>query len=77
MTTLSYHLEEAGTVVLGIYDLRGRIVRTLVHGRSGRGTHDVVWDGRNDAGHEVSGGVYFARIRAGSESDTRKIVMLR
>ncbi|MFH1278282.1 MAG: FlgD immunoglobulin-like domain containing protein [Candidatus Eisenbacteria bacterium] len=76
-TTLSYRLEKADTVVLGIHDLKGRLVRTLVRGRSAPGTHDVVWDGRDDAGHPVSGGVYFARIRAGDESDTRKIVLLR
>ncbi len=58
-TTIRYQLPAASCVRLGIYDILGRRVRTLVQRQEGAGYHRVVWDGRNAAGAPVSSGVYF------------------
>jgi len=55
----------------------GRLVRQLVDGVIETGTHAVVWDGLSLRGTGAPSGVYFAELRVGRESDTRKLVMLR
>lgn len=53
-------------VSLKIYDVSGRLVRTLVSGTQAPGPYPVVWDGRDDAGRGVGSGNYFARLNVGS-----------
>jgi hypothetical protein len=77
-TTISYDVPPGGAnVTIRIYDASGRVVRTLVDDRRAAGTHDTVWDGRNDAGTTVSSGVYFYRMVAGSFSEARRMVLLK
>ncbi|MBD3221941.1 SUMF1/EgtB/PvdO family nonheme iron enzyme, partial [bacterium] len=72
-TTLSFSLERAGRVRLGIYDVRGRLVASLVDGPMAGGEHAVVWHGRDDAGQTVSSGTYFVRMVTADRSQTRTI----
>ncbi|HUV36699.1 MAG TPA: FlgD immunoglobulin-like domain containing protein, partial [Patescibacteria group bacterium] len=61
-----------------IYDVAGRLVRTLWDDTCKPGIYTHTWDGRNSNGHPVSGGVYFCRLTfdGGSEEITRKLVLL-
>lgn len=76
-TRISYTLLEPGPLTLSIYDIRGRLVRTLVDGFRTPGTHSTGWGGRNDAGVRVSSGVYFARLYKDGEAVSRRIVFLK
>lgn len=76
-TEITYGLPVASYVRLTVYDLRGRRVRTLVDGDEPAGYRVVQWDGRNDAGLEVSGGVYFYVLKAGGHSEVRKMTRLK
>jgi hypothetical protein len=64
-------------VHLQIFDVRGRLVRTLVDGEREPGEHVAHWDGRNAAGAEVAAGIYFARLSAPPHEAVRKLVRLR
>ena len=66
-----------GLVSLRVFDVQGRLVRTLVNGPVEAGTHTVTWNGRNDQEREVSAGVNFYSLEAGEESATRKMILLR
>jgi flagellar hook assembly protein FlgD len=76
-TTIHFELPEGGHVELAIYDAAGRYVRTLVTRRLRAGPHAVQWDGRDQIGQQAASGVYFARLRAGDENQSRKLVMLK
>ncbi|HKW14425.1 MAG TPA: FlgD immunoglobulin-like domain containing protein [Candidatus Krumholzibacteria bacterium] len=76
-TAIRFTLAARQNVTLSVYDVSGRLVRTLVSGAQEMGTHSVTWDGRDSAGSTVSSGVYFYRLDAGKFSDTRKMVMLK
>lgn len=76
-TTTEYALPDDGPVRIEVYDLGGRQVATLFDGRRVAGRHQVTWRGRNDAGTQVAGGVYFLRIVAGSHVAARKMTLTR
>ena len=71
--------QEAGEIAsLKIYSLQGNLVRTLLRGSLSRGSHSILWDGRNDFGEPVSSGVYLYRLTAGAEqSVTQKMILLK
>jgi hypothetical protein len=62
---------------LDVFDTAGRLIRILHDGTMEAGRHSVVWDGTNNAGRAVGSGVYFYRLRAGKETVSRKMVLLR
>jgi hypothetical protein len=79
-TTIRYAIpaDMASTPVrLDLYDLRGRLVRTLIDGEQAAGTHAVHWDGRDGRGAAVGSGVYIYRLRAGERVLTRKMSIVR
>ncbi len=76
-TNLMFNLEQAAHVELGIYDLAGRRIRTLLDGDLPLGAHHRRWDGDTDAGSPVPAGVYFARIDAGGVRDWCRMVRIR
>ena len=74
---IDFSLGQAGPVSLSIYDVSGRLVRTLLSGESVEGAQSRHWDGRDEGGHELASGVYFYRLQAGERSLTRKLVLIR
>jgi hypothetical protein len=69
-------LPKDARTTLVVYDLAGRVVRRLVDGELAAGVHPVAWDGKDERGARVSGGVYFVRARwAGFEAE-RRVVMV-
>jgi len=69
--------EESVSVRLSVYDIRGRLVRTLVEGNKTPGSYSLDWDGRDSQGRSVASGIYFYRIKAGVFKQTRKMVLLK
>ena len=66
------------TVRIGVYDVAGRRVVSLVDGPQTQGTHRLGWDGRDDQGRRVSSGAYFLRAFAGtSPLPGTRLVLLR
>jgi flagellar hook assembly protein FlgD len=76
-TRLTVALSAAGDVRLAIYDVAGRLVRSLVDGHRAAGTHPVRWEGRNDAGRAVAPGVYYVRLEVAGERVVRSVVHVR
>jgi hypothetical protein len=77
VTTLRYSIPEAGRVVLGVYDVRGRLVATLVDKRELAGDHVVRWNARDADGSTVASGTYFVRLQWGGRTQTRKITLAK
>jgi flagellar hook assembly protein FlgD len=75
-TLLSFTLAAPVRARLGIYDVAGRLVRTIVDEDLREGDHVATWDGRDGAGLRVSGGTYFVKLTAGDVTRTRKVVFL-
>lgn len=77
-TTIDYEVTVASRVELGIYDVSGRLVRTLVNRAAEPGNYTVDWDGRDNAGATRVSGVYFYRLKVdGVMTDTLRMVLLK
>lgn len=72
---IRFNVSRMGMVKLTVYDMNGRVVKTLVDGPRTAGEHTVTWDGRNEDGVPVAGGVYFYRLATPGMSESNKIVI--
>ena len=76
-TSLSYALPEAASMSLIVYDIHGEMVKRLHSGQQSAGWYMEQWDGVNEAGQSVPAGLYFARLQAGTYSNTIKMLMIK
>lgn len=76
-TTFGYVVPDTRDVRIEIYDIEGRLVKTLVSGTHRGGTHAALWDGADAQGRDVAPGLYLVHMAAGSFSTSRPCVLLR
>jgi hypothetical protein len=76
-TQIRYALPEATGVVITVYDMMGRKVRTLVQDTQSAGYHTALWNATNDRGLPVSAGMYIYTLQAGDHHHMKKMVLLK
>ena len=76
-THISYQLPQAGPVTLVVYNAMGQKIRVLEQSDRPAGVHQLSWDGRDDRGQAVAGGVYLYRLQSGAFSQTRRMLLLK
>ena len=76
-TTIRFTLSRPGDILLGVYDIAGRPVRTLASGSRPGGPQAVAWNGRDAEGDWVAPGIYFYRLEGADFDVTRKLVVIR
>jgi flagellar hook assembly protein FlgD len=76
-TRIDFEIRSPGRVKVELYDIRGRLVETLLAGRLFAGRHTVLWDGDDRRGRPAPSGIYFCRLVTGGGSDTRKLTLIR
>lgn len=76
-TQIAFTLDQQDDVSIGVYDVKGRLVSTLVNERLGAGPHSVTWDGSAFDGTRVSSGVYFYVLRTSTGEISRRMVLLK
>ena len=72
-----FGLRASGPATVGIYDVAGRRVRTLLRGQQPAGARIVTWDGRDEAGVRLAPGAYIVRLEAGGIREARTIRLVR
>ncbi len=77
VTTIEHSVARPGRVTLRVYDLAGRIVRTLVDAELEAGEHEAPWDGTTDEGLRAASGVYFVRMETAGFRASEKLVLLK
>ena len=76
-TTIAFVQQEAGPVNLSVYDISGKLVRTLVNGILAPGTKTLQWDATDSYGNLVAPGVYFYTLRTNNFSETKKMMLIK
>jgi hypothetical protein len=76
-TTIAFEIEGGeASVRLRVFDVEGRLVRTLLDGRAPAGETQVVWDGVDDRGRRVAAGLYLCRLQGPGFDETRRLLLL-
>jgi aminopeptidase N len=76
-TWIGYHLQTPSRVVLDIYDAGGRWIERLIDEPRPAGAGGARWDGRSADGRAVAPGIYYTKMRAGSRTATRPVIIIR
>lgn len=76
-TTIRYAIQKPATVTLMVYNLKGKRVKQLVAQNEPPGMYYIIWDGTNDSGRNVAGGIYIYTIQVGDYQQSRKMILLR
>jgi endonuclease/exonuclease/phosphatase family metal-dependent hydrolase len=76
-TSIQYTLTRGGPVKLEIWNALGQKVKTLVSKKQPAGNYSAVWNGDNDAGRQVSNGIYLYRLSLGESAKVRKMLLIR
>ncbi len=76
-TEIGLVLPAGAHVTLRVYDVAGRLIRTLIEGPMPAGVHRARWDGLDARGRAARSGIYFAKLEAGSTIRSEQILLLR
>lgn len=76
-TEIKFSLAQKEAVQVSIYDIQGRLVKTIVNGTIAPGTHLLNWDGKDNAGQYAANGVYFISVKAESFYAANKVVYIK
>jgi len=76
-TTIHFDLSKASRVQLNIYDLTGRLVKTLLDEVRPAGSHQVIWNGTDRDGNVVATGVYFYSLNNQTSQSVRKMMLVK
>jgi len=77
LTNISFDLPQAGHVSLRVFDLSGRLVRTLVDGNLDRAAHTYQWDGTDNVGRRAASGTYYYRVQTDRKTETGKMMLIK
>lgn len=76
-TTIQYELPNNGKVKVSIFDLKGRLVKTLLEQSQQIGVHKIIWDGKNKSGVKASSGFYIYSVRFENSIFSKKMILLK
>ena len=76
-TRIGFTLSQANQARLEIYNILGQRVKVLLDEYLEPGSHSAVWNGTDDDGNAVAGGVYLYRVTAGDQTSTRKMILMK
>jgi parallel beta-helix repeat protein len=76
-TRIECSIPRAGRLEIGIYNLRGERIRTLVDAETAPGSRVLLWNGCDDRGRLLASGTYLCRMTYGSETKTRRLTLVR
>jgi len=76
-TTIRFSMDKSAPAQVTIYNVRGQAVKNIDVPVAAKGLSSVVWNGTDNNGHSVSSGVYYFRLKSGSYSSTKKMVLMK
>ena len=69
--------DQGAAVSVKVYDLSGKLVKTLLNKKQKTGYYSIKWDGTNNTGKKPSSGIYFIKLKAGGFKQTKRIILMK
>jgi hypothetical protein len=76
-TTIQFSTAKSEPVQINIYNQKGQLVKGFDLISNGKGIHEVVWNGQDNSGKEVSSGIYYYRMKSGKYTNTKKMILMK
>ncbi len=76
-TTIQFHIPAAADVELAVMDVRGKKIAALADGRFDAGAHSIQWNGRDEGGKPMPGGVYMIVLKSNGFREVKKLVLIK
>ena len=77
-TTIEFEVPYSMDIVLNVYDISGKLVKTLVNDMKNTGKHSVVWDGKNENGKSAANGMYIYKLISNQNlSISNKMILMK
>ncbi len=76
-TTVCFTVPQQTNAELVVFNIRGQKVKTLFHGNAEQGENNVVWNGTDESGKNVSSGIYYCRLTTSNQTSIRKMVLMQ
>ena len=76
-TTISFSLVNNADVKISVYNIKGQKVKTLIDDQYSKGTHSVIWNGKDSNDKKVASGLYFYKLSSGKETQVKKMLLLK
>ena len=76
-TRIPFYLTEKNDIIIEIYDIKGKVVRSLTNKQRDIGYHEILWDGKDNDGNSVSSGVYFYYFEIDGFNNVKKMLYLK
>jgi hypothetical protein len=76
-TTINFSIPQQSRVVIKVYDIMGREIKTLLNEDKSPGSYSAQWNGENSYGTRVATGIYFYRVNAGNLTQVKKMILLK
>ncbi|MCD4817088.1 MAG: T9SS type A sorting domain-containing protein [Candidatus Cloacimonetes bacterium] len=74
-TTINFEIIKPGNIDVNIYNIKGQQIKQLLNGCVQKGLHNIIWNGKNDSGFEVSSGQYFVNLKQNDNSVATKMLL--
>lgn len=76
-TNIEFSLAKSDFASLKVYSITGELVNTLVNDEMSAGSHNVIFNGRDDAGNELSSGMYIYELKSGVNISAKKMFLIK
>ncbi|PID27636.1 MAG: hypothetical protein CSB55_08155 [Candidatus Cloacimonadota bacterium] len=76
-TNIEFSSDKDEEINLSVFDVKGRLVKELVNGKTAKGPHTVSWDGKDYNNKNVASGIYFYRLKTSSRMTSKKIIVVK
>lgn len=76
-TTIQFYMDKAADANISIYNQKGQLVKSHDIAQASAGINNYVWNGLDENGNSVSSGVYFFRLKSGTYSSSKKMILMK
>ena len=76
LININFQVEDCGNISLKIYDVVGRLIKTLGDEKMQQGDHQIEWNTKDEEGNAISAGIYILQLDTGNRSETKKVSVI-